>query len=77
MREPLAIRGAIVAALVAVVQVAIAFGAPISADQFAVLSVAINAAATAVGVVWSRGAVTPVADPHNDQGQPLTPEQDY
>lgn len=76
MREPLAVRGAIVAAIVAVLQTAIVFGAPITADQFAALSVAINLIATAVVVVWSRGAVTPVADPHNDQGQPLTPE-DY
>lgn len=75
-REPLAIRGAIVAAVVALLQVAIAFGLPITPDQFAVISVAINTIATAVVVAWSRGAVTPVADPHNDQGQPLESIED-
>ena len=50
----------------AVVQVAIAFGAPVDPEQFAAISVAINALATAVVVVWSRGKVTPVDDPKLD-----------
>ena len=61
-REPLVIRGSVVAAVAALIQVAIAFGAPISTEQFAAISVAINTLATAVVVVWSRGKVTPVDD---------------
>lgn len=72
-REPLVIRGAIVAAVVALLQVGIAFGAPITVDQFAALSVAINMLATAVVVIWSRGTITPVSDPRDDAGNPLVP----
>lgn len=59
-REPLAVRGAVVAAIVAILQLAIAFGLPVSTEQFAAASVALNTTATAVVVVWSRGKVTPV-----------------
>lgn len=68
-REPLVIRGAVVAAVVAVLQVAIAFGLPVSTEQFAASSVAINTAATAVVVIWSRGKVTPVDDPMLDDDE--------
>jgi hypothetical protein len=62
-REPLAIRGAVVAAVVAIIQVAVVFGWNLTTDQFAALAVAINLIGTAVVVVWSRGKVTPVDDP--------------
>lgn len=65
-REPLAISGAVVAAILAIVQVAIAFGADIDPEQYAALSTALSTAAIAVVVVWSRGKVTPVADPRLD-----------
>lgn len=62
-REPLAIRGAVVAAVVAIIQVAVVFGWNLATDQFAALAVAVNLIGTAVVVVWSRGKVTPVDDP--------------
>lgn len=62
-REPLAIRGAVVAAAVACIQVAIVFGWNLTTDQFVTLAVAVNLLGTAVVVVWSRGKVTPVDDP--------------
>lgn len=61
-REPLVIRGAVVAFIVAVVQVVMAFGAPIDTAQFAALSTLINLGGTVAVVVWSRGKVTPVEE---------------
>lgn len=63
-REPLAIRAAIVALLSAVLQVSVAFGAPLSADQQGALSTLINVGSVAVLVILTRGKVTPVDDPH-------------
>lgn len=62
-REPLAIRGAVVAAIVACIQVAVVFGWNLDTEQFAALAVAVNLIGTAAVVVWSRGKVTPVDDP--------------
>ena len=76
-REPLAIRAAIVAAVAALIDVAVAFGLDLSVDQVAALNAAVGLFATAVVVVWSRGAVTPVADPKDANGLPLTAPDDY
>lgn len=72
-REPLAVRAAVVAAIAALINVAVAFGWDLSVDQVGALNAAIGLVATAVVVVWSRGTVTPVADPRDDNGEPLTP----
>jgi hypothetical protein len=66
-REPLAIRGAVVAAVVAVIQVAVVFGWDLTVEQIAALSTAVNMIGTAVVVVWSRGKVTPVDDPQLEE----------
>ena len=73
-REPLAIRAAVVAALAAAVNLAVAFGLPWSVDQVAAALGFVNVASIAVVVVWSRGAITPVADPRDSNGTPLTPD---
>ena len=57
--EPLAIRGAIVALIAAVINLAVAFGANLTADQVGAINTVVGLAATAVVVVWSRGKVTP------------------
>ncbi len=63
-REPLIIRGAIVAAVTALLHVLIILGAlPIDADAEHAVAGAIDLLGTAVLVVWTRGKVTPVADP--------------
>ena len=62
-REPLALRAAIVAALAACINLAVAFGWNLTVDQVGALNAAVGLVATAVVVVWSRGTVTPVADP--------------
>ena len=63
-REPLAIRGAVVAAIVVLIDVAVAFGWDLTMEQYAVLTTAVGLFGTLIVVLWSRGKVTPVADPH-------------
>lgn len=63
-REPLVIRGAIVAAITAAIHVAVVLGIlHIDADAETAIGTAIDLAGTAILVVWARQAVTPVADP--------------
>jgi hypothetical protein len=63
-REPLAIRSAVVAAVTAVLHVLVLLGVlPIDETQEAAIAGAVDLVGLAVAVVWSRGAVTPVADP--------------
>lgn len=63
-REPLLIRGAIVAAVTALLHVLIVLGAlPISPDAEHAVAGAIDLIGTAVLVVWTRGKVTPIEAP--------------
>lgn len=63
-REPLAIRAAIVAAVTALVHVAALVGLiHLDPATEAGIGAAIDVVGTAVLVVWTRGKVTPVADP--------------
>jgi len=63
-REPLVVRGAVVAVVTVLIEVAVAFGLNLTGEQYAALSSAVGLIATAVVVVWSRGKVTPVANPN-------------
>ena len=73
-REPVAIIGAIVALIEAVVGLLIAFGIDLSAEQSqAIIAVAI-AAGPVIGLILNlifvRARVTPVADPRTEEGTP-------
>lgn len=71
-REPLVVRGAVVLAAEALLAVAVTLGWwPLSEGQQASVAAAIGAIGTAVVVVWSRGKVTPVADPRDNDGNRL------
>lgn len=73
-REPLAVRGAVVMAVEAILHLAVLLGwAPLTGEQEAQAMLVIGLVGTAVVVVWSRGKVTPVADPHSADGVPLVP----
>lgn len=72
-REPLAIRGALVALVAAIINLVVAFGVALNAEQVGAINAVVGLAATAVVVVWSRGTVTPVNDPRDADGEPLTP----
>jgi hypothetical protein len=75
-REPLAMRTFIVAAIAAVVNLAVAFGWDLSVEQVGAINAAVLAVSAAIVVVWTRGAVTPVDDPRDADGQPLTAAPD-
>lgn len=63
-REPLIIRGAIVAAVTALLHVLVVLDVtPLAEAAETAVAVAIDLIGTAVLVVWTRGKVTPVADP--------------
>ena len=76
-REPLAVRGAVVAAVTAVLHLLVISGVlPISAEVEGQAALVIDLLGTAVLVVWTRGHVTSSADPRDDQGRPLVPAAD-
>lgn len=77
-REPLLKKATWTALAGAALAVLVAAGAPISPDLRAALIALIGAAAPVAVAVWGRRDVTPLADPRDNQGRPLTPdEQDY
>lgn len=76
-REPLLTRASWVALVTAVIAVAVAFGLPLSDEQQKSLIALAGVLAPVAAAVWARGQVTPVADPRDDDGQPLTPADDY
>lgn len=64
-REPLVIRGAITAAITAVIHVLVILGVfPIEPEAESAIGLAVDLVGTAVLVVWTRGKVTPVEAPN-------------
>lgn len=73
-REPLAVRGAIVAVVTAILHLAVMAGyLPIAPEVEGQAALVIDLLGTAVLVVWTRGKVTPVEDPKDETGTPLVP----
>ena len=71
MREPLAIRAAVVSTVAALVNLIVAFGIQLSADQIGAITTFTAVASGLVIVVWTRGAVTPVESPEDANGNNL------
>ena len=73
-REPLAIRGAVVAAVTAVLHLLVISGVlPLTAEVEGQAALVIDLAGTAALVLWTRGKVTPVDEPRAADGTPLVP----
>jgi len=62
-REPLVIRGAVVAVIVAIVHLLVLLGVIEAGAVEAALVTVVDVVGTAVLVIWTRGKVTPVAAP--------------
>lgn len=78
IREPLAVRAAVVAFAQAVLAAIVLMGWwKLTAEQAAAWMGVIALGGTAVVALWSRGAVTPVDDARDGNGQPLYPADDY
>lgn len=76
-REPLLTKASWTALVMAVIAVAVAFGLPLTDEQQKALIALAGVLAPVAAAVWARGQVTPVADPRDNDGQPLTPADDY
>ena len=74
-REPLLTKASWVALVTAVIAVAVAFGLPLTDEQQKALIALAGVLAPLAAAVWARGQVTPVADPRDDDGNRLTPEE--
>ena len=76
-REPLVIRGAVVVAVTAIIHLTVIAGWwAIGPDVEGQAALVVDLLGTAVLVTWTRGKVTPVDDPRDEQGRPLTPDVD-
>ena len=69
--EPLAYRTAIVASIGAIINLVVAFGVELTAEQVTAITTTTAVLSGLVIVVWTRGAVTPVANPKDSAGNPL------
>ena len=77
-REPLAIAGAVVAVVQAILGAVVLMGWwQLTPEQTAAWMSVIALTGTAAVVLWSRGKVTPVADPRDASGEPLVSTDDY
>lgn len=75
-REPLTVAGAVVLLLQATLTTVVLMGWwDLTDEQTAAWMGLIALAGTTSVVVLTRGKVTPVADPRDDQGHPLTPDE--
>ena len=74
-REPLLTKASWVALVTAVIAVAVAFGLPLTDEQQKALIALAGVLSPVAAAVWARGQVTPVADPRDDDGNRLTPEE--
>jgi len=70
-REPLLTKASWVTLVTAVIAVAVAFGLPLSDEQQKALIALAGVLAPVAAAVWARGQVTPVADPRDEDGNPL------
>lgn len=73
--EPLIIRGAVVAAVNALLGVLVSFGVPLTVEQLQSLDTFIDLGSIAALVVWTRGAVTPVPKGSSEEVIPTVPEE--
>ena len=74
-REPLTKEAVVAGAIAVVVQLLLLVGV---SDEWAKWAGSALTLAAMAWVVWKvRPQVTPVADPRDDQGRPLTPADDY
>lgn len=76
-RDPLALKGLVVAVVTAVLNIVVWFGVDLSVDQQASIT-AVSGSLAALVVAWlARKDVTPVSDPRDNEGNDLTPVTEY
>jgi arginine exporter protein ArgO len=73
--EPIAIIAAITGLIEAVIALMPLFGVGLTIEQQAGLMAVVVAAGSVVSAVWGRSLVTPVANPRDNDGNPLKADQ--
>ena len=73
-REPLLKKALWVTAIGAVIAVLVSAGVPISDELRDAILKLVAALLPIITAIWARGSVTPVEDPRDDEGEPLTPD---
>lgn len=74
--EPLIIRGAVVAAVNALLGLLVSFGVNLTPDQMQSINTFIDLSSIAVLVAWGRSVVTPVKDTPSEEVIREVPEGD-
>ena len=75
-REPLLRKSTWTALAGAVFVLAVLIGKPVSAEWQAAIIGLIGACLPIAAALWARGDVTPLSDPRDNAGQPLTPDSE-
>lgn len=76
-RDPLVLKGLVVAVVTAIVNIVVWFGVDLDTDTQAAITSAAGSVAALVVAWMARGDVTPVSDPRDSEGNLLTPETDF
>lgn len=73
--EPVAVVNSLIAVIEAAIALAVAFGLDWTPAQIGLVMAFVIASGNAVKIVWVRGQVTPVTNPHDREGHRLLPER--
>ena len=73
--EPVAIIGAIVGLVEAIIALLPLFGVALTIEQQAALMAVVVAAGSVVSAVWARSLVTPVSNPRDNDGNMLKADE--
>ena len=73
--EPVAIIGAIVGLVEAIIALLPLFGVALTIEQQAALMAVVVAAGSVVSAVWARSLVTPVSNPKDNDGNALKADE--
>lgn len=71
--EPIAVINTGVALCEVLIALALGFGVPLTKEQTGAVMAVVVAIGNLIKVIWARNQVTPVANPRNNEGQPLVP----
>ena len=75
--EPVAVITAVISLIAAIVAMLPLFGVPLTADQAAGIMAVVVAAGGVVSTLLIRSQVTPVANPKDNDGNPLKADEVY
>lgn len=73
--EPVAVITAVTTLIEAIIALLPLFGVPLTVEQQAALMAVVVALAGVVSAVWTRSLVTPVANPRDNDGNPLKADE--